>query len=41
MLAEEIVVIQADPHREIQVRMQRPDRKTASCRQCFEESELD
>jgi hypothetical protein len=41
MLAEEIVVVDANPRREVQVRVQRADRKTASCCQGFEEPELD
>ena len=32
MLAEKPVVLHADPHREVQVGMQRTNRKTASCR---------
>ena len=40
MLAEEFIVIQTDPHREIQVGMQRTDRETAFCHQRFEEPKL-
>jgi hypothetical protein len=41
MLADEFVPVQADPRREIQVRMQRADRKAAFFRKGFEETELD
>jgi len=41
MLAEEVVAVQADPRREVQVRMQRADSKAAFLRKGFKEAELD